>query len=268
MNERTFHKMHGLGNDFVIMDCREEPFTMTAAMARHIADRKTGIGCDQIILIEPSDIADIRMLIYNADGGQVESCGNASRCVVTLMGVNCLIETAGGLISGTISENDVSVDMGKPRFEWQEIPLAFAMDSAAMPMAWDSLSSPMAVNVGNPHAIFFVEDQNDVDLVNLGPVIESDAAFPERVNVNVASVINGDIHLRVWERGVGLTQACGTGACATAVAAIKQGLVSSPAKVYLPGGMLTIAWQPGGSIMMTGETKYVFEGSANWDEFG
>ena len=268
MGDGQFHKMHGLGNDFVIIDCRTAPIVMTPAKARAIADRKTGIGCDQLILIEPSTVADIRMRIYNFDGGEVESCGNASRCVVALLGIDCSIETAGGLIEGRIAQNGVTIDMGLPHFEWQEIPLAFAMDASAMPMAWEELSSPMAVNVGNPHVIFFVEDTREIDLERLGPIIEHDAAFPERVNVNIASITTNGIHLRVWERGAGLTRACGTGACATATAAIKQRKVTSPVEVHLPGGTLSIAWEPGGPVIMTGGTTYVFSGLANWDDFG
>jgi diaminopimelate epimerase len=264
----NFHKMHGLGNDFVIIDGREVPLDMTGRRARAIADRRTGIGCDQLIIISPSTMADVKMAIYNSDGGEVESCGNASRCVVALLGKDCRIETGGGIITGRLGANAVTVDMGKPRFDWQDIPLGFAMDTAAMPMAWGELSSPMAVNVGNPHAIFFVPDSSAVDLARLGPLIETDAAFPDHVNVNVASIADGEINLRVWERGVGLTQACGTGACASGVAAIKQRLVGSPVKVNLPGGTLTIAWQPGGHVIMTGGSTYVFGGTADWSQFG
>jgi diaminopimelate epimerase len=268
MTQGKFHKMHGLGNDFVIIDARAAPVEMSPARARAIADRKQGIGCDQLIVIAPSDKADIAMRIYNADGGEVESCGNASRCVVALLAKDVSIETRGGIISGQVAGADVTIDMGMAKFEWQDIPLAFAMDSAAMPLAWDDLESPMAVNVGNPHAIFFVPDCDHVDLERLGPIIEHDAAFPERVNVNVASIHDGEIKLRVWERGVGLTRACGTGACATGVAAIRQGKVSSPVIVHLPGGPLTIAWSPGEPVIMTGGTTYVFKGQANWDDFG
>jgi diaminopimelate epimerase len=271
MGNGQFHKMHGLGNDFVIIDCRPEsgnaPITITPAKVRAIADRKTGIGCDQLILIEPSTAADIKMGIYNFDGSQVQSCGNASRCVVALIGHNITIETAGGLIKGQLDDGSVTIDMGAPRFAWEAIPLAFAMDTAALPLAWNELSAPMAINVGNPHAVFFVDDTNAVDLHALGPIIEHDVAFPERINVNVASITDGAITLRVWERGVGETRACGTGACATAVAAIKQGRVVSPVQVHLPGGTLTIAWQIGGNIQMTGGTTYVFAGQAGWDAF-
>jgi diaminopimelate epimerase len=257
---RRFHKMHGLGNDFVIFDARETPFEVDGARARAIADRMTGIGCDQLIILEPSRSADVRMRIFNSDGGEVEACGNASRCVALLLGGETRIETDGGEISASAADGGASVDMGSPRFDWEQIPLAYAMDTAAMPVAWDALSNPAAVNVGNPHAIFFVEDADSVDLAAIGPRIEHDPLFPERVNVNVASLDGNAIKLRVWERGAGLTRACGTGACATAVAAIRRKLVESPVEVRLPGGALSIAWTPGGSITMSGPAVHVFTG--------
>jgi diaminopimelate epimerase len=268
MARGEFHKMHGLGNDFVIIDGRGTPVDISPARAKALADRKSGIGCDQLIVIEPSDIADVRMRIFNQDGGEVESCGNATRCVVALLGRDIRIETAGGLIDGAYNDDFITLQMPPPRFEWQDIPLAFAMDSAAMPLAWDELTSPMAINVGNPHAIFFVDDTDAIHLERLGPQIEHDAAFPERVNVNIASIDNGVIYLRVWERGVGETRACGTGACATAVAAIRQGKVTSPVDVHQAGGTLTIGWQPDAPISMTGGTAYVFKGEIDWDDFG
>jgi diaminopimelate epimerase len=253
---QRFHKMHGLGNDFVILDARAGAVAMDAARARAIADRRTGVGCDQVILLEPSDIADLKMRIWNSDGGEVESCGNATRCVVLLEGRPVTIETAGGLLSG---DGD-GVDMGAPRFGWDEIPLAYAMDTAAMPVGWEELQEPFAVNVGNPHVVFFVADADKVDLIRLGPVVEHDPLFPERVNVNIASFEDDAIRLNVWERGAGQTQACGTGACATAVAAIKQRLVESPVEIRLPGGTLMIDWQPGGTIRMSGPAAHVFSG--------
>ena len=216
-----FHKMHGLGNDFVILDAREGAVAMDEARARAIADRRTGVGCDQVILLEPSDVADVRMRIWNADGGEVEACGNATRCVVAARGRQATIETDGGIARGG-DDGAGDVDMGAPRFGWEEIPLAYAMDTAAMPVGWEDLQEPAAVNVGNPHVVFFVDDADAVDLARLGPLIEHDPLFPERVNVNVASFEGDAIRLRVWERGAGLTLACGTGACATAVAAIRQ----------------------------------------------
>jgi len=214
---RHFHKMHGLGNDFVIVDAREEPFDVTPSLAKSIAERRTGIGCDQLILLEPSDQADLKMRIWNGDGGEVESCGNATRCVVQLTGAK-RIDSEGGLLEGEDLGAEVEVAIGEPRFAWDEIPLSYAMDTAALPMAWGQLEQPMALNVGNPHLVFFVDDVDAVPLEELGPTIENDAAFPERINVNVAQLKDGAIRLKTWERGAGLTLACGTGACATAVA--------------------------------------------------
>jgi diaminopimelate epimerase len=257
---RRFLKMHGLGNDFVIFDARETPLGMDEARARTLADRRTGIGCDQLIVLEPSDAADVRMRIWNSDGGEVESCGNASRCVAALIGGDCTIETAGGLLSASSTDGAATVDMGEPRFGWDEIPLAYPMDTDHMPVGWEELRDPAAVNVGNPHVIFFVADAEAVSLERLGPQIEQDPLFPERVNVNVASLDDGALRLHVWERGAGLTQACGTGACATAVAAIRRKLVTSPVEVRLPGGALTIAWAPGETIRMSGPAAHAFSG--------
>ena len=257
---QRFHKMHGLGNDFVIIDARHGGAAMDPARARAIADRRTGVGCDQLIVLEPSDVADVRMRIWNADGSEVESCGNATRCVVLLEGRGLTIETLGGVLTGRLDGDGASIDMGHPRFGWEDIPLAYAMDTAAMPVGWEDLQAPFAVNVGNPHVVFFVEDADAIDLARLGPQIETDPLFPERVNVNVASREGGALRLRVWERGAGLTQACGTGACATAVAAIRKGLVQSPVEVRLPGGALTIDWAADQPIRMGGPAVHVFSG--------
>jgi len=256
---RHFHKMHGLGNDFVIVDARETPFDITPSLARAIADRRTGIGCDQLILLEKSDTADLKMRIWNQDGGEVESCGNATRCVVQLTGART-IDSDGGLLTGENLGAEVEVAMGEPRFEWDEIPLAYAMDTSALPMAWDGLAQPIAVNVGNPHLVFFVDDLNAIPIEELGPNIENDATFPQQINVNVAQLTGEDIQLRTWERGAGLTLACGTGACATAVAAISAKRASSPVTVSMPGGSLTITWEPGQPIRMRGAATHVFEG--------
>ena len=255
-----FRKMHGLGNDFVILDAREEAVAMDADRARTIADRRTGIGCDQLILLEPSEVADLKMRIWNSDGSEVEACGNAARCVALLQGGETEIETAGGVIRAAANGTAATVEMGEPRFAWEDIPLAYAMDTAAMPVGWEGLEGPAAVNVGNPHVVFFVDDAESIELERLGPLIERDPLFPERINVNVASIAGGAIRLRVWERGAGLTQACGTGACATAVAAIRRRLVDSPVDVHLPGGTLRIAWQPGGPVRMSGAATHVFSG--------
>lgn len=264
---RHFHKMHGLGNDFVVVDARNQPFDVTPTLARAIADRRTGVGCDQLIVLEPSDTADLRMRIWNADGTEVESCGNATRCVVQLTGVRS-IETPGGIVEGEQRGDEVEVNLGEPHFGWDEIPVAYAMDTSALPMAWDGLEGGTAVNVGNPHIIFFVDDIDAVQLEETGPSIENDGVFPERVNVNVATVRDGAIRLRTWERGAGLTLACGTGACATAVAAIKSRRVRSPVRVTMPGGSLTIAWAPGEPVRMLGTATHVFEGDLDLEALG
>lgn len=256
---RHFHKMHGLGNDFVIVDARGEPFEVTPNSARAIADRRTGVGCDQLIVLEPSDTADLRMRIWNSDGGEVESCGNATRCVVQLTGAT-KIESDGGLLTGEDLGAEVEVAIGEPRFGWEDIPLAYPMDTAALPMAWDGLEQPFAVNVGNPHVVFFVPDAREVDLQLVGPRIENDPAFPKRINVNVATYVHDRLKLRTFERGVGETLACGTGACASAVAAIATRRAQSPVRVDMTGGSLTIDWAPGQPIRMRGGATHVFEG--------
>lgn len=265
---RQFHKMHGLGNDFVIFDAREVPLAMGEPLARAIADRRTGIGCDQLIVLEPSSIADLRMRIWNHDGGEVQSCGNASRCVVALTGAISL-ETGGGVVCGSVEDGTVEVSLGQPRFAWDEVPLSYPMDTDAVPMGWGPLEKPMALSVGNPHLVFFVDDVDAIDLTRVGPSIEHDPAFPERINVNVAEVLpDGSLKLRTWERGAGLTLACGTGACATAVAAIKSRRVTSPVKVSMPGGTLTVAWAPGEDVRMIGAATYVFKGEIDLEALG
>ncbi|WP_257542121.1 diaminopimelate epimerase [Sphingobium sp. CFD-1] len=263
-----FSKMHGLGNDFVVIDARDGAVEMTASRARAIADRHAGIGCDQLILIGASERADVSMRIFNADGSEVEACGNATRCVPLFVGRDVRIETKAGLLDAKGVEGGASVDMGAPRFDWDAIPLAYAMDTLTMPASWEDLPAPAAVNVGNPHVIFFCDDLDVVDIPRLGSIIENDPLFPQRVNVNFAEVA-GDNHLRliVWERGAGLTRACGTGACATAVAAIRSKLMAGPVTVSLPGGDLAIDWTPGGTIRMTGPATHVFNGEADWTRF-
>lgn len=265
-----FIKMHGLGNDFVVLDARVDAVpAMDSRLAAALADRKTGIGCDQLIVLEPSSSADLRMRIFNADGGEVEACGNASRAVGLLHGAAATIETSGGVISTSPVDGGIAVDMGTPRFGWDEIPLAYAMDTLTMPVGWETLESPAAVNVGNPHAVFFSADIAGVDLVRLGPQIEHDPLFPERVNVNVATVTARDaISLRVWERGVGETRACGTGACATAIAAMRRGLTDRQVTVTLTGGPLHIEWRADNHIIMSGPAAESFRGTFESGDFG
>ena len=261
---RHFHKMHGLGNDFAIIDARQEPFEVTPSLARAIADRRTGVGCDQLIVLEPSTNADLRMRIWNSDGGEVEACGNATRCVVQLTGAR-RIDSDGGLLEGEDFGAEVEVSIGDPRFSWEEIPLAYAMDTTALPMAWDGLEHPMALNVGNPHLVFFVPDAREVPLDVLGPRIEHDPAFPQRINVNVATYVHDRLKLRTFERGAGETLACGTGACASAVAAIATRRAPSPVRVDMTGGSLTITWAPGEPIRMRGAATHVFSGELDRD---
>jgi len=256
---RHFHKMHGLGNDFVIVDARQEPFDVTPSLAKAIADRRTGVGCDQLIVLEPSDRADLKMRIWNSDGGEVESCGNATRCVVQLTGAR-RIDSDGGLLEGEDLGAEVEVSIGEPKFGWDEIPLAYPADTNPLPMAWDELENPFAVNVGNPHLVFFVPDAREIPLDELGPRIENDSAFPERINVNVATYVHDRLKLRTFERGAGETLACGTGACASAVAAIVTKRAESPVRVDMTGGSLVIEWAPGEPIRMRGGTTHVFSG--------
>jgi diaminopimelate epimerase len=269
MDAIPFTKMHGLGNDFVVLDARKAPLALNAAQARAIADRHRGVGCDQLIVIEPpaNRLADVFMRIRNADGGEVAACGNASRCVASLlMGEKAtdhvVIETAAGLLDIEAADNGlITVDMGLVRLDWRDIPLARPMDTGRLDLTVGPLKDAVAVNVGNPHAVFFVADAAAVPLAALGPKIERDALFPERTNVEVAQVLNPrDIRVRVWERGVGITQACGTGACAAAVAAHRRGLAERRVTIRLDGGPLVIEWLKDDHVLMTGPVATSFTG--------
>lgn len=266
-----FVKMHGLGNDFVVLDRRVEVGPdITPGFARRIADRREGVGCDQLIVLEPplNEASDLRMRIFNSDGGEVQSCGNASRAVALLIGEPARVETGGGVIAIDPQDGGASVDMGGPRFDWQAIPLAYAMDTLTMPVGWGELTAPAAVNVGNPHVVFLVADVDAVPLDRLGPEIETDPLFPERVNVNIASIESRTrIRSRVWERGAGLTRACGTGACAVAVAAMRRGLADRAVTVAVPGGELDIAWGGDNRVTMSGPAAESFRGEFEWSDY-
>jgi len=258
--------MHGLGNDFVVIDARERVVEMDEALARAIADRKTGVGCDQLIVIGTSTRADVSMRIFNQDGSEVAACGNATRCVPLFVGRDVTIETKAGLLKEQRSGDLVSVDMGEALLGWDQVPLAYAMDTLTMPVSWEDLPPPAAMSIGNPHVVVFMDDLDGADLARLGPMIETDPLFPERVNVNFAQVLAPDhIRLIVWERGAGFTRACGTGACATAVCALRRKLVNRPVRVGLPGGELLIDWAPGGHVSMTGPAAHVFDGMLDLD---
>jgi diaminopimelate epimerase len=270
----SFRKMNGLGNDFVVLDARARPLVLSAETARRIADRAHGIGCDQLIVLEASREADVFMRIRNADGGEVDACGNAARCVAALMAVETgrpqvSIETNDAVLGAMLNgDGTVTIDMGTPRFRWDQIPLAEEFRDTRMielqigPIDAPVLHSPSVVNVGNPHCIFWVEDVGAFDLARIGPMLENHPLFPERANISLAEVTALDaITLAVWERGAGLTKACGTAACAAAVAAARKGLTGRHVVVTLPGGPLTIDWRTSDDhILMTGPFALDYEG--------
>jgi len=269
MTQIAFRKMHGLGNDFVVVDGRREPLEIGPAGARRLADRRIGIGCDQLILLEPArhPAAQVFMRILNADGGEAEACGNATRCIATLIAaetgdLRVRIETVAGLLEADArADGRISVDMGVPRTGWRDIPLAREMDTLHGDLTLGPLADPVCTNIGNPHATFFVPDAEAIDLAALGPRLERDPLFPERANIGVAQVIGGEtLRLRVWERGAGVTPACGSGACAALVAAARRGLTGRSAAVLVDGGRLDIEWRDDSHVVMTGPAALAFEG--------
>jgi diaminopimelate epimerase len=268
---RPFLKMNGLGNDFVVVEARSAPFAPTAEEVRAIADRATGIGCDQLIAIESGEGVDARVRFWNADGEEVSACGNGTRCVGWLLmqaaGTDeAVIETkAGRLIATRAGERLVSVDMGKPGLDWQEIPLAEAQDTRELGVVLYEHSSLMAppgcVSMGNPHVVFFVPEIDAAPIAQAGPVVERHPLFPEHVNVGFAEILDRDrIRLRVWERGAGLTRACGTGACAALVAAARRHLTDRAATLVLDGGELFVEWRDDDHVIMTGPAAVDFAG--------
>ena len=274
MGKVPFLKMHGLGNDFVVLDCRRAAIALDAAEVRALADRRTGIGCDQVILLEPSRHPDahLSMRIRNADGSEAEACGNATRCVASLIhretrDPRVRIETVAGLLEAdALQDGSITVDMGPARTGWREIPLARPTDTNEVDLTLGPLSRPVCTNVGNPHATFFVDDVEAVDLAELGPALEHHPLFPQSANIGVATIRGRqNIRLRVWERGAGLTPACGSGACAALVAAHRRGLADRRAAIELDGGRLDIAWREDGHVVMTGPAKLSFEGAFDPD---
>ncbi|GEO82753.1 diaminopimelate epimerase [Pararhodospirillum oryzae] len=265
-----FLKMHGLGNDFVVLDLRAHPLALSPERVRALADRRTGIGCDQLITIEPPRDRGVAFMgIRNADGSVVESCGNATRCVGAVLlaetGLATLnLESLGGPLVVERAENGlVCVDMGPARLAWDAIPLAHPQDTLALDLSVGPLSAPSAVSMGNPHAVFVVDDVDAIDLPTWGPTVEHHALFPRRTNVEIIQArADGSVRMRVWERGVGMTRACGTGACAALVTAVRRGLVPErKAPVDLDGGRLWIEWRESdGHVRMTGPATRVFSG--------
>ena len=255
----AFAKMHGAGNDFVVIDGRRNAVALSPPQMRALADRRTGIGWDQLIVLHHSPRADVLMRIYNPDGSEAGACGNATRCVADLLGQDrAVIETAAGLLACDRMANLVRVDMGPPALGWHDVPLALDCDTLHLPLPGD----PAALSMGNPHATLFVADILRVQPEITGPELERHALFADRANIGFAQILAPDrIRLRVWERGAGLTQACGSGACAALVNAHRRGLTGRSAELVLDGGTLLIAWREAdGHVLMTGPSATAFQG--------
>ena len=262
-----FIKAHGAGNDFVIIDERTRPLALSAAAVRALSDRRTGIGCDQFITLHPpppGTDADLLMRIRNPDGSEAGACGNATRCVAELLfeengrPYQVIRTAAGDLPAERLPDGRQRVDMGPARLDWADVPLARAMDTLHLPLPGD----PAACSMGNPHATLFVPDLAAAPVVTLGPELEHDPLFPERANIGFVQVLATDrIRLRVWERGAGLTLACGSGACAALVNAHRRGLVERRATVLADGGTLDIEWTAAGRVLMAGPAVTSFRGA-------
>lgn len=266
---RRFVKMHGLGNDFVILDARREPLALGADAARLIADRRRGVGCDQLIVLEPARAsgADVFMRILNPDASEAGACGNATRCVAHLLmaetgRARTTIETIAGLLPAwREGGGTIAVDMGPARLGWRDVPLARDCDTLHVEAGAGPLADPACCSMGNPHATYFVADAEAVDLARLGPQLERHAMFPQRVNAAVVQVLARDrLRFRVWERGAGITEACGSGACAAVVNAARRGLADRRATVVLDGGELAIRWREDGHVEMAGPYATSFAG--------
>ncbi|HZI83511.1 MAG TPA: diaminopimelate epimerase [Casimicrobiaceae bacterium] len=268
-----FTKMQGLGNDFVVLDATRARIDLDAGAIRRLADRRFGVGCDQVLTVEKPTRPDVdfRYRIFNADGGEVEQCGNGARCFLQFVRARGLtdkrtirVETAGGIIEPSLADDgQVTVDMGKPEFRPAEIPFIGGSGAVVEPLEVDGATIMVSVlSLGNPHAVQQVEDVDAAPVTRQGPRIEMHPRFPKRVNAGYMQVVDrANIRLRVWERGVGETLSCGTGACAAAVAGIRRGSIDSPVHVATRGGALRIEWEGGeGPVMMTGPAETVFEG--------
>lgn len=260
-------KMHGAGNDFVVIDSRGRAAVVTANLARALGDRNRGVGFDQLAEIRTSNHADFALDFWNTDGSRAGACGNATRCVADFVmrgaGVDAvnLVTARGQLSARRLSDGRVSVNMGAPQLDWAEVPLSHAVETLHLPLAGD----PVAVGMGNPHCVFFVADAGAVDVATRGPTVENDMLFPQRTNVEFASVLGSDhLRMRVWERGTGVTLACGSGACATAVAAHLRGLTGRKVQLSLDGGVLEIDWLDDG-VWLSGPVQHVFDGVLSAD---
>jgi diaminopimelate epimerase len=268
MTRLAFIKMHGLANDFLVVDRRDRDVTLDAATVRALCDRRLGVGCDQLVVLDACERADVFMRIFNPDASEAGACGNATRCVATLLGGDVTVETRAGLLPCRAVDGEIEVDMGPVRTAWDAIPLDQPDDDTArLDLAVGPLNGPACCNVGNPHATFFVLDPEAVDLEDLGPKIEHHPRFPDRVNVGVCAVEAPDrLRLRVWERGAGLTRACGSGACAALAGAVRRGFAERRAVVHLDGGALLITWrEDDGHVLMRGPATRVFDGTLDLD---
>jgi diaminopimelate epimerase len=272
MTKTPFLKMHGTGNDFVVLDARSRGLSMTKETAVQLCDRHFGIGCDQLVVLGKSSAADATMTLYNADGSEISTCGNATRCVADFLmkersATEATIETKAGIRKGwRMADGAVQVNMGAPRLAWREIPLAESRNTMHLGIEEGLLFDPAAVSMGNPHMIFFVRDLAHIKMAEWGAKLEHHTLFPERANVSAVQVMSETaLKMLVWERGTGLTLACGSAACAAVVAAHQRGLTGRSVTVHLPGGALTIDWQKGdeetqSDVLMSGAVAYVFEG--------
>lgn len=267
-----FTKMHGCGNDFVVLDARAQLPDIGAAEAARIADRNRGIGCDQVIVLEQpvSHGVDVFMRIRNPDGSEAGACGNATRCVVDLLARETgrhvfTVQTISGLLpSRVLPDGRVEVDMGPARLGWQDVPLAAEMDTLHVALSAPGVADPACASIGNPHATFFVDDLDALDIPAIGPGLEHAPLFPQRANIGFAQILSPDrIRLRVWERGAGLTLACGSGACATIVNAVRRGLTGRRAVIEVDGGALELLWREDGHVLMTGPVATAFTGQIN-----
>jgi diaminopimelate epimerase len=268
--------MHGLGNDFCVLDARGRDLPITPALAAAVADRHFGVGCDQFIVMEPpGEGADVFMRIRNPDGSEAGACGNATRCIASLAATELgrdrvVVRTiAGDLPVERLSGGLWRADMGPARLGWQAVPLAREMDTLHLPLALGAVSDPVACSMGNPHATFFVDDLGAIPVAELGPRLERDPLFPDRANIGFAQILSPTrIRLVMWERGAGMTLACGSGACATIVNAARRGLTGRRATVDLPGGALEMEWREDGHVLMTGPVATAFTGELDLSRFG
>jgi diaminopimelate epimerase len=261
-----FRKMHGAGNDFIILDARAGALPLTPIRIAALSDRRTGIGCDQFITLEkPAGGADVFMRIHNNDGTEAGACGNATRCVAAVLHEETgrdayVIQTVSGLLPATFGADGISIDMGPPLQRWLDIPLTYEASTLALPIEGE----PAAVSMGNPHATLFVADIETAPVTTLGPYLENHPIFPHKANIGFAQILAPDrIRLRVWERGAGLTRACGSGACAALVNANRRGLAARHATLELDGGTLAIAWRADNHVIMTGPATLAFQGSVD-----